>query len=241
MQRLKGKAFGGERSGQDAVAVPQADHDPWAVEPPPQDPRFSFIPQKKPIVEPKTVKHAPISLAASGKPFAAVRKPDAGKSYNPKFEDWQNLIAREGDREVDAEKKRLRDAQEEAERMDKALAEAAKADPVSGDEEYESAWESEWEGIQSEGEEASLGKKRPERKTQAERNKIKKRKETERQAKWNAQMKKRDEQQKRIKEIAKEVQRKERERDAKVAAVMESSDESGDDEVLRRRRFGKNP
>ena len=228
-------------------AAPQqsADHDPWAVQPPPKDPRFSFIPDKQPIREPSTVKHESISLAASGKPVAAVRKPNAGKSYNPAFEDWQNLLAREGEKEIEAERKRLREAKEEAERMEKALAEAARPEPVS-DEEYESAWESEWEGIESEGEgQAWLNKKRPERKTQAERNKIKKRKEAERKEKWEKQMKKRDEQQQRIKEIAKELSRKEAARaqeQQQVASTAQASsgDETDDeDNTLRRRKFGK--
>ena len=227
---MKEVAFAGEGAQKDIIAASQADHDPWNVQPAPIDPRFSFLERKQPKKEPSTLRHAPISLAASGKPFAAVRKPDAGKSYNPKFDDWESLIAREGVKEVEAETKRLKEAKEEAERLDKAIAEAARPDPVS-DEEYESAWESEWEGIQSEGEEAYLSKKRPERKTQAERNKIKKRKETERQAKWEAQMKKRDEQQKRIKQLAKEVQKMEQERqNARQVAVAEGlSEESGEE------------
>lgn len=238
LQRLKSRAFGGEHRQKNVVVTSQAGHDPWAMEAPVQDPRFSFLEQKQPKREPPTLRHAPVSLAASGKPFAAVRKPDAGKSYNPDFAEWENLIAKEGEKEVEAEKKRLKDAQEEAERMDKALAEAARPDPVS-DEEYESAWESEWEGIQSEPEESALTKKRPERKTPAERNKVKKRKEAERQAKWDAQMKKREEQQKRIKQIAKEVEKKQRERAAQAHIAPDSTDESGEEEELRRRKFGK--
>lgn len=222
------------------IAIVNADHDPWATEPPPQDPRFSFIKEEKPAREPTTVKQAPVSLAKSGKPFPAVRKPAGGKSYNPDFTEWEELVTREGDKEVEAEKKRLKDAQDEAERMEKALAEAAKPDPVD-DEEYESAWESEWDGIQSENEKSWVGKKRAERKTQAERNKIKRRKEAAQKAKWESQMKKRDEQQRLIKQIAQEVKRKEMERAQQVAALEGSSEESGDEEQLRRRKFGKNP
>ena len=243
MQRLKNIAYNGERVQKHAAPVKSADHDPWAVEPAPKDPRFSFIPEKQAKVEPVTIRHAPISLAASGKPFAAVRKPEGGKSYNPDFEEWQALLTREGEKEVEAERQRLHEARLEAEKLEKALAEAAKPDPVS-DEEYESAWESEWEGIQSEGEEAAawLSKKRPERKTPAERNKIKRRKEAERQDKWNKQMKKRDEQQARIRQIAAELRKKEENaRKAQVALVGEESDGEQNEEKLRRRRLGKNP
>ena len=245
LQRLKNIAYNAEQHQKHAAPTKSADYDPWAVEPAPQDPRFSFLEEKKPKVEPVTIKHAPISLAASGKPFKAVSKPEAGKSYNPAFEDWQAILTREGEKEVAAERQRLHAAREEAEKLEKALAEAAKPDPVS-DEEYESAWESEWEGIQSGGEEAAaawLTKKRPERKTPAERNKIKRRKELERQEKWNKQMKKRDEQQARIRQIAAELKKKEEDaRKAQVAiAGEESSDEERQEEKLRRRKFGKNP
>lgn len=221
---------------QKSVVVESVDHDPWAAESAPADPRFSFLEEAKPIKEPKTLKQASISLAANGKPFPAVKKPEDGRSYNPDFEAWEALIQREGEKEVEAERKRLKEAQEEAERLEKALAEAAKPDPVS-DEEYESAWESEWEGIQSESEESHLNKKRPERKTQAERNKIKRRKEAERQAKWEQQMKKREEQQRRVLELAKQVELKEKERQ-QLTAVVDESEASDDEEVLRRRPLG---
>ncbi|KAJ9627808.1 hypothetical protein H2203_003026 [Taxawa tesnikishii (nom. ined.)] len=219
LQHLKNIAYAGPNM-QKSVVVESVDHDPWAAESAPADPRFSFLEEAKPIKEPKTLKQASISLAANGKPFPAVKKPEDGRSYNPDFEAWEALIQREGEKEVEAERKRLKEAQEEAERLEKALAEAAKPDPVS-DEEYESAWESEWEGIQSESEESHLNKKRPERKTQAERNKIKRRKEAERQAKWEQQMKKREEQQRR-----------------QLTAVVDESEASDDEEVLRRRPLG---
>ena len=240
LERLKNIAYQGNRVQKHAAPEDSASYDPWAMEPAPKDPTYSFIEDKKPKVAPETLQHKPVSLAKSGKPFAAVRKPDAGKSYNPQFEDWQSLLAREGDKEVEAERQRLKQAQDEAERLEKALAEAARPEPAS-DEEYESAWESEWEGIASEGEEkAWLTKKRPERKTQSERNKIKRRKEAEQKDKWEKQMKKRDEQQARVRQIAAEVRKKEDARKALVALV-DDSEESGEEEKLRRRRLGKNP
>ncbi|KAF2227123.1 ribosome biogenesis protein Nop53/GLTSCR2 [Elsinoe ampelina] len=238
VQRLRASAADGE--SRKIIVQDGVNHDPWAVQPKIQDPRFDFLEEKQPIREPTTLKHTPVSLTASGKAVAAVKKPEAGKSYNPQFEDWQSVVEKAGEKEVAAERKRLQEAQEEAERMEKALAEAAKPDPVS-DDEYESAWESEWEGIQSgkEEEDDSLTKKRPERKTQAERNKIKRRKEKERAEKHEREMKKREEQQQKIREIAREVKRKEAERRAQVAIVSQDSSESEGEEVLRRRKLGK--
>lgn len=236
LQRLKDLAFTGE-GFKKTIITEKVDHDPWAMEPVAQDPRFSFIPEKKAKVEPTTLKHAPISLAENGRPFAAVRKPDAGKSYNPDFEAWEDLVKREGEKAVEAETARLAEEQAEAERMEKALAEAAKPDPVT-DDEYESAWESEWEGIQSGAEDSYVNKKRPERKTPSERNKIKRRKAAERQEKWEKQMKKKEEQQQRIREIAKEVARKEAERKANGITDEADGEDSGEEEVLRRRALG---
>ncbi|KAF4549096.1 putative ribosome biogenesis protein NOP53 [Elsinoe fawcettii] len=238
VQRLRATAANAE--DRKTITQEGVDHDPWDVQPKVQDPQFDFLEEKQPIREPNTLKHKPVSLTASGKAVAAVKKPEAGKSYNPQFEDWQQVLDKAGEKEVEAERKRLQEAREEAERMDKALAEAAKPDPVS-DDEYESAWESEWEGIQSgkEEEDDTLTKKRPERKTQAERNKIKRRKEKERAEKHEREMRKRDEQQQKIREIAKEVKRKEAERRAQLAAVAQDSSESESDEVLRRKKFGK--
>lgn len=240
LQRLKNVAAGG--ASKDVTLNESVAHDPWAAEPvSTEDPTYSFLDKQQPIREPKTLRYAPISLAANGKPFPAVKKPSAGKSYNPDFEAWEAHVAAAGEREVEAEKKRLRAAEAEAERMEKALAEAAKPDPKS-DDEYESAFESEWEGIQSEAEDSYLNKKRPERKTQPERNKIKRRKEEEAKVKWEKAMKKRDEQQARVKEIAKAVAKREEERQMKLAAGDVQSDDSDADnevEVLRRRKLGK--
>jgi len=255
LQRLKAVAFGGDTVSKDVVVAEQPTHDLWTYQPPSelQDPKYSFLEEKQPVREPASRRQAPMSLAASGKPFAAVKKPDAGKSYNPRFEDWEALVARAGEKEVDVELRRRRDAAAEAERMEKALAEAAKVEALEaaqGDEEYESAWESEWEGIQSEkegdaaqGDETAevLKKKRNKEKTKAERNRIQRRKEEERKAKWEAAMKKRDQQALRIRQIAKEVQAKELERSQSNLKAIDSSDESGDEEILRRRKFGKTP
>lgn len=249
LQHLRSVANSGGAQSDVIKASEGAEYDPWGMEPPPKDPRFNFLKEKKAKVAPKTLKHAPISLAANGKPFAAVPKPSAGKSYNPTFEDWEAHVTKVGEREVEAERKRLQEAQEEAERLEKALAEAAKPDPPT-DDEYQSAYESEWEGIQSEAEDSGVvTKKRPERKTPAQRNKIKRRKELEHQEKWEKQMKKKEEQLNRVKEIALQLAEKERQLEEQKAlqpAGAEAEPESAandedESEVLRRRNLGKNP
>ncbi|KAK4931142.1 hypothetical protein LTR28_011592, partial [Elasticomyces elasticus] len=214
--------------------------------PPKQDPRFSFLEEKQPVKAPATLKEQPISQTVSGRAVPAVPKPNAGRSYNPDFTAWDELVTREGDKEVEAERKRLADARADEERTNAALAEAARPEPSSdNDAEYESAWESEWEGIQSEAEaEANLKKKRPERKTQADRNKLKRRKEAERTALHEKQMKRREEQQKRIREISKAVAKEEMARrgrlvDLQTVTGADSSADEDEEEVLRRRKFGK--
>lgn len=240
LQRLKSIAHGGDTTEKDVVQSDgTATHDPWAVVEKKPDPRFSFLPEKKPIREPETLKHSPVVLSASGKPFAAVKKPEAGKSYNPTFEDWNAVLTREGEKEVEAEKKRLQEAEEDRLREERAAAAAAEPDPESDG--NESAWESEWDGIQSEAEDSYLKQKRPDRKTPQQRNKAKRRKEAERQAKWEAQMKKKQEQAERIKQLAKEVEEKEKLK--KEQALVKKDEESSEDEeeVLRKRKFGKAP
>lgn len=238
--RLRAIAYGGEQTLKDVVATgTDAEYDPWAVQQVKKDPRFSFLEAKKPKVEPVTLKHAPISQAKSGKPLPAVRKPAGGKSYNPKFEDWQNELMRESDKAVDAEKKRLEEARAEAENLERA---AAETESDSGE---ESVWESEWEGF-SENEAAKTKVKRPERKSHAERNKLKRRKEAERLAKHEAKMKAKEQQVLQIKKLAKSVEAKERARAAVKEALENNaieivSDDEGGDEELRKRQLRKHP
>ncbi|KKK15479.1 hypothetical protein AOCH_002381 [Aspergillus ochraceoroseus] len=167
-------------------------YDPWADEAdaaPVEDPQFDFLPKPKPKVAPETLKHAPISLAANGKAIPAVLKPNAGTSYNPTFEDWDRLLQEQGAKAVEAEKKRLEEERKEEERQ-RLIVEAGEDDGgVRSDD------ESAWEGFESEYEKPEwLNKKRPERKTKTQRNKIQRRKEAERQAKWEAQMQKKEDQ-----------------------------------------------
>ncbi|ODH49903.1 hypothetical protein GX48_03992 [Paracoccidioides brasiliensis] len=213
-------------------------HDPWAEEPtsgPTEETKFNFLEKPKPIVAPPTTKLPPLSLAANGKPVPSVQKPNAGISYNPTFEDWDRLLTEEGQKEVEAEKKRLKEEKAEQERL--AQIEAARNES----EEARSDDESAWEGFESEYETPEWLKKKPrERKTRAQRNKIKRRKEVERKAKWEAQIKKREEQAAQVKAIAEAVKAKE-EAEKQLQKVDDESSAEGDDRVLRKRPFGKIP
>ncbi|OAL04171.1 P60-like protein [Phaeosphaeriaceae sp. SRC1lsM3a] len=238
--RLRAIAYGGEQVNKNVVQTGgDAQYDPWAVQEVKKDPRFTFLEEAKAKREPVTLKHAPISQAKSGKAIPAVRKPAGGKSYNPDFKDWQNELMRESDKAVEAEKLRLQEAREEAERMERA---AAETESDSGE---ESVWESEWEGF-SENEDDKLKKKRPERKSLSQRNKIKRRKEAERKAKHEAKMKAKEQQVQEIKKLAKSVEEKEKAR-AAVREALENktldimSDDDGEEEELKKRQFRKHP
>lgn len=238
--RLRAIAYGGEQTKKDVVQSGNpAEYDPWVVQEVKKDPRFSFLQEKKAKVEPSTLKHAPVSQAKSGRAVPGVRKPAGGKSYNPKFDDWQSELIRESDKAVDAEKKILQEAREEAERMERA---AAESESDSGD---ESVWESEWEGFSDE-ENNDLKKKRPERKSLTQRNKIKRRKEAERKAIHEAKMRAKDQQVQEIKRLAKSVEEKEKARALIQEALAKKLDEAasedeGEELELKRRQLGKAP
>ena len=234
-ERLKNIAFGGETVQKDVIKADGTPaHDPWEDVAEQQDPRFSYLEKPKKVRAPRTLQEGPISLVAGAKRIPAVKKPNAGISYNPSFQDWDQLLTEEGAKEVEAEKKRLKDAEEERVRLEKIAAAQDERDDIQMED------ESAWEGFESEYEgEECLTKRRPERKTPAERNRLKRRKEAERQAKWDAQMKKRAQQALQIKSIVQQVEARERARAvAKVQAGNSSSDEI-DDRVLRRRKLGK--
>ena len=106
-----------------------------------------------------------------------------------------------------------------------------------------SEWEedSAWEGIESGAEDTHLNAKHPERKTQAQRNRIRRRKEAERQAKMAADIKRKNEQIAESEIIAKAVVDKEKRQ--YHALLLECGDgvESNNDGglKLRRRKLGK--
>lgn len=211
-------------------------YDPWADDVDEsatiEDPRFDFLEKPKPKVAPETLKHAPISLAANGKPIPSVKMPHGGTSYNPQFEEWDRLLDEHGQQEVEAERQRLEEQRKEQEKQ--RLREEAQDD----DGEVKSDDESAWEGFESEYEKPEwLSKKRPERKTKAQRNKIKRRKEAERQAKWEAQKVKKEAQAEQVQQLAERAQ----EREPELQIDSDADDfEEGDDMKLRRKAFGKN-
>ncbi|TDZ14749.1 Ribosome biogenesis protein NOP53 [Colletotrichum orbiculare MAFF 240422] len=235
-----------------SITVQDATYDLWAAPAPndaPEPKPDNFIPPVVKAKPPKTLKEKPISLTASGKQLPAVIKPTGGYSYNPTFDDYADRLEDEGVKAVAAEKARL--AAEEAERIrleavarSAAEAEAAEARAQLSEWDEDSAWEGFESGVEDD-DKPSL--KRPERKTQAQRNRIKRRKEAEREAKHQLAMKKRAAQEEHIKQIAAEIAEREAAKNALALAkeVGEGSDADDDlDDVvdegpLRRRQLGK--
>ncbi|MCJ1360042.1 MAG: hypothetical protein MMC33_010045 [Icmadophila ericetorum] len=236
--RLKKRAYGGVQPSEDILERDRAPtHDPWEDVSQEDDPKFSYLEKRKPIKAPPTIKEAPISLLADAKQIPAVLKPKPGISYNPVFAEWNALLETEGQKELEAEKKRVAQAAEEA--RTQALIEAAKNEP----EIYPTDDESAWEGFESGYSDAEyLNKKRPERKTPAERNKIKRRKEAERLAKHEAEMKKREKQAHHIRCIAKEISARNKQKSKALTLQPEPTFDSDssqiDDTKLRRRKIG---
>ena len=235
-QRLQNIAYGGESTSKDVTKEGnEPKYDPWTSpsEFDSPDPRIDFLVKPKPVKAPKTLKEAAISLVEGVSTLPAVPEPRAGASYNPVFEDYDKVLVEEGMKEIGAERKRLVEAELELERMSR-IEEAQKEEN-----DWQTEDESAWEGIESEFEgEEWLKKRRPERKTPAERNKIKRRKEAERQAKREAQVKRKAQQAQRVKEIAKEVSRKAA--DALISTKAEAPPfEHGGEMILRRRKLGK--
>lgn len=236
-ERLKRIAYGNDDASK-ALVKPydHPDHDPWAPieSDPAQDRKFSYLKKPKPIRAPPTLKQPPISLVIGAEPFPAVTKPKPGMSYNPLFQDWSDLVTQEGQKEVEAEKRRLKNA--EIEKMEKdRIAAAVSDEEVSFQTEDESAWEgfeSDYEGNEW------LKKRRPERKTPAERNKIKRRKAAEGQAKHDFRSKQKALQARAIKEIAQQVEHESNLRTLQSQQEMPVNAEM-DDRILRRRRLGK--
>ena len=199
-----------------------------------QEPKFSYLEKSKPIRAPATLKEAPVSLIAGSRSVPAVTAPKPGTSYNPVFQEWDALLVAEGQREIEAETKRRRRSELEQERLDRIAA----AD-IERDTDIQTEEESAWEGFESDYEGAEwLQKRRPERKTPAERNKVKRRKEAERREKWEKKIKEREKQQRQIGEIARQMKK-----EAKARALVKAGPKKPevDDRILRRRKFGKDP
>lgn len=197
-----------------------------------QDPKYSYLDTTKPVKAPATLKKAPVSLVAGLRDVPAVVAPKPGTSYNPTFQDWDALLVAEGQKEVEAEKKRRIEADIEQERLDRIAGAENERDA-----DIQTEDESAWEGFKSDYEGAECSKKRtPKRKTLAERNKLKRRKEAEKREKWEKKSKEREKQQRQIGEIARQMKK-----EAKAIALVKAELEKPEvnDQVLRRRKFGK--
>ena len=233
--RLRLRAYGGEKVAKNEVqtdVVPA--HDPWQDIEEVHDPQFSYLEKKKAITLPKTLREPPMSLLQGKKIIPGVLKPKNGNSYNPLFQDWDEILIKEGQKEVKAEKKRLRETQLEEERLARIEAAQNERDDIPTED------ESAWEGFESEHDGAEwLTKPRPERKTPTERKKMEKRKTAEKQTKEKAEVKRRRREAEQIISIAKEVDAKQTQAAAQQQEALVSSDEEIDDRILRRRRFGK--
>ena len=214
------------------------DHDPWAAKEADQDerePRFPYLEKTKPIRAPVTLKEAPVSLLAGSRNVQAVATPKSGTSYNPVFQEWDALLVAEGQKEVEAEKKRRREADLDQERLNRIAAAEAERDT-----DLQTEDESAWEGFGSDLEGAEWSKKRrPERKTPAERNRVKRRKEAERREKWEKRLKESEKQQRQIGEIARQMRTEAKARSLVKAKAEKPEKSEAGDWVLRRRRFGK--
>lgn len=222
------------------IEITDAAYDPWTVEPELKTDKTVHDVRNDKKKAPKTITHKSLSLLASGKAVPAVQKPTSGYSYNPAFDDYEARYTEESNKAVEAEKKRLE--AEEADRIKKEAAARSAAEAEAAEARAElSEWDedSEWEGVQSGGEELKPSVKRPERKTPAQRNRIKRRKEEERRLRHESKIRVKKAQAEQIKQIAKAVA----ERDAQLALEgAEQNDDSsseGNDEILRRRQLGK--
>lgn len=215
-------------------AEEQPSFDLWDVAPVPTPAdSLDYVPKPKPKVAPPTIKKAPVPLTASGRAVRPVQQPKAGSSYNPDFDEWNQAIIRAGDQEVEAEKKRLQEAEQEAAKQ--ARIQTAQEEDYAGRTDDESAWE----GFETENEDnAALKKKRPTRKTPAERNKAIRRKEAQRQAKHERKMADKRKMGDELARLLATGAVEPAEHDAALAQLEAEDYESGDDAKLRRRKRG---
>lgn len=241
VQRLKESIQGGSQLSTERIADNNSPtFDLWAapIQPEPiSQPATDYLEKPKPKVAPSTLQEAPVPMTASGKPVRAIRKPNAGSSYNPSFNDWDDLLTQKGEKEIAAEKKRMQQAAAEAEKAARIAATAAAVEEAAARTDDESAWEGFESGYESS---EALKKKRPDRKTQAQRNKIKRRREAERQARHEEKMGDRRKQAAELEAATKLVSAKPG-TETLVEEDQEHSSDSGDDSVLRRRRLGTIP
>jgi len=202
--------------------------------------KYDFLPVVEPVKQPKSIKQKPISLVASGKQVPAVLRPSGGFSYNPLSTDYENRLAQESARALEMERQQVE--AEEAEKAKKEAAARSAAEAEAAEERANmSEWEedSEWEGCQSGVEDERPNAKQPPRKTQAQKNRAKRRREEEQLAKHKAVLKAKRRQQERIKEIEEEIIAREQAKALLQEAVDSDTDDAAHQERLRRRQIGK--
>ncbi|KAF4584221.1 P60-like protein [Ophiocordyceps camponoti-floridani] len=227
------------------LAIREAQYDIWDdIAPSPAPETSGFLPEPQVAKVPKSMKRQPISLAANGKQLPAVRNPGGGHSYNPLYTDYEKRLIDEGAKAVEAEKARLAAEEADRKKQEAAARSAAEAEAAEARAEL-SEWEedSEWEGFQSGAEDGRANSKQPRRKTQAQRNSIKRRKEEERLAKQKAALKARRLQEQNIAEIVEQVEDRQRSRalvhKPESDEASDDNDEDEGDTPLRRKQLGK--
>ncbi|KAM0300487.1 hypothetical protein HYE67_010314 [Fusarium culmorum] len=240
LSRLKRVADG---QHENTVQVQDATYDIWdmPIAAPKEKETDNFLEEEVKPKVPKSMKKEPLSLLESGKQIPAVLKPTGGYSYNPMFTDYEERLAEESEKALEAERQRLAQEEREKEKQEAAARSAAEAEAAEARANL-SEWEedSEWEGFQSGAEDSKPSVKRPQRKTQTQRNRIARRKEEERLAKQKAAIKAQRRQEQRIREIAEEIE--EKERNKALAALNEEPVDPIDElrqEKLRRKQLGK--
>ncbi|KAL7275724.1 hypothetical protein RUND412_001307 [Rhizina undulata] len=235
LERLKKIAFGLEAAPAKKVSEKQGEiydvWEEWEVKDIVEvgNVELSFLEKEKPIKEPVTLKHAPVSLAAVAKKVPAVRLPVAGISYNPEFAKWDELLREEGEKEVELEKLRIAEAAEE--KRIKALGATVEEEMIEDNEEEEDEEEDEKKD--------DVAKKLPERKTQAQRNKIKRRKELEHMQAQQNRLKQQAKELHLIKKYTTDIEAKEKLRLAKLAAAQALEDDEKNPQIMRKKKFGK--
>ncbi|KAG8527421.1 uncharacterized protein KY384_007573 [Bacidia gigantensis] len=204
------------------------------------DPKFNYLEKQNPVKAPSTLREAPMSLVEGTSSISAIPKPQAGTSYNPVFQEWDALLQSQGAKELEAEQKRLRQAQAEKE-FEERIAD------VEREAQRESALmtedESAWSGFESDFDNPEwLKKKRAERKTPQERKKVEKRKERERQDKWERKEKEKAKREKQIAELKVQVDNEAKEKERRLIHRTASTGDNEElkEEVLRRRAPRKN-
>jgi nucleolar protein 53 len=247
LQRLRKVAAEGQGNAVSILAGAKTgvpDYDPWAEDAEERLKRrdekrlekLDFVEKVAKPQPPPTLKMKPVALAAIGK-VPAVRLPDAGISYNPEFEKWDQLLKEEGEKEVELEKKRLKE-EAEAARI-QALIEAPEEEMESEWESSSSSSEDEQEEEEEEEEEKIDEKPEVKRKTQAQRNREARQKELARKREEEKKLKKQERELMLVKKYTRDIKYQEKLRAARLAAKGKVEDDEMNPKIMRKKRFGK--